>query len=82
MTLIPDGADGVCGRMPSFVATTFVDSLWMSSPSSRTVPCLGLSRRASARSRVDFPQALAPTMAVIFPDGIVTDSALLTSRLS
>ena len=40
-------------------------------PSSRTAPDRGASSRASARSSVDLPQPLAPTIAVMRPRGIV-----------
>jgi hypothetical protein len=80
--VIPSGAIGVCGRIPSFTASAFVGSSWMSRPSSCTVPPAGLSSRASPRSSVDLPQALAPTIVVIRPGGIVTDRSATTSRRS
>ena len=66
---MPSGAIGCCGRIPSRVATSVVGRRWMSSPSSSTLPPLGLSSRARPRSSVDLPQALAPTITVIWPGG-------------
>jgi len=54
----------------------------IASPSSRTRPARGFSIRASARSRVDLPQALGPTMTVNEPSGIATESRSTTVRLS
>lgn len=77
---MPSGADGLCGRMPSTAATSFVGMSWMLRPSSRTAPSEGASSRAIARSRVDFPQAFGPTMTVIRPGGTVTSSPETISR--
>lgn len=46
------------------------------------MPALGVSSRASARSRVDLPQAFAPTIAVIRPVGITTSRSSTTTRSS
>ena len=54
----------------------------MLSPSSRTTPSLGFSSRAMARSSVDFPQALAPTITVMRPGGMATVRSAATSTLS
>ena len=51
------------------VATSRVDDRWIGSPSSSTTPPFGFINRASPRSSVDFPHALAPTMTVICPVG-------------
>ena len=48
-------------------------------PSSSTVPCVGLSSRASARSRVDLPQALGPTITVTLPGGMDTERSATTT---
>jgi hypothetical protein len=79
---MPSGATGDCGRIPSLAATSLVGVLWIDRPSSRTVPRLGLRRRARARRSVDLPHALGPTMTVIFPVGMSTDSRCTTSRSS
>ena len=46
-----------------------------SSPSSSTDPLVGLSSRARPRSRVDFPQPLAPMITLTLPVGISTLSS-------
>ena len=79
---MPSGATGAWGRIPSFVATSRVGVLWIDVPSSSTVPRLGLSKRARARSSVDLPHALGPTITVIFPVGISTDSRSTIRRSS
>jgi hypothetical protein len=78
---MPSGAVGACGSSPSFAATAFVGSVWMSLPSRKTVPDAGVSSRASPRSRVDLPQALAPTMTVIRPVGMPTVRSVTTDRV-
>ncbi len=52
----------------------------IASPSRSTDPRFGLSIRASARSAVDFPQALGPTITVNPPSGIRTSSPSDTVR--
>ena len=42
---------------------------------------LGRNNRAMPRSRVDFPQALAPTIMVTFPSGISAESPSIASRM-
>ncbi len=81
-TVMPSGAIGCWGRMPSRVATSRDGRWWMSAPSSSTVPPRGLSRRASPRSSVDLPQALAPTMTVTASGGIVSDNPSTMTRSS
>ncbi len=51
-------------------------------PSSSTVPDFGVRSRASARSNVDLPQAFGPTITVIFPGGMSTESRLTMTRSS
>ena len=60
----PSGAIGLWGSRASRRETSRVDTASMASPSSRTLPPLGLSSRARVRSRVDLPQPLGPTMVV------------------
>ncbi|CAM5535012.1 hypothetical protein SVIOM342S_01208 [Streptomyces violaceorubidus] len=52
----------------------------MSSPSSTTVPPVGLSSRDRVRSRVDLPQPFGPMMVVITPGGIATSRPSMTDR--
>ncbi len=80
--MIPSGAVGDCGNNPSLVATSRVGIDWMLLLSSSTVPRDGFSSLASVLSSVDLPQALAPTMTVIFPVGIRTDRSWMISRWS
>ncbi len=70
----PSGGTGDCGRKPSRRATSRVGSVEISAPSSRTAPAVGFSSRANARSSVDLPLALAPTIAVIRPAGSGTST--------
>lgn len=49
-------------------------------PSSRTAPPVGFMSRARARSNVDLPQALGPTMTLIRPGGTATLSPSTTVR--
>ena len=62
--------------------TCLVGSEAMSAPSSSTVPVRGLSIRTSARSSVDLPQALGPTIAVKPPSGMSTARPCVTTCLS
>ena len=57
-------------------ATSRVGSEEISAPSSSTCPPVGFSSRANARSSVDLPLALAPTIAVIWPAGSGQSSPL------
>lgn len=41
-------------------------------PSSNTSPAIGFSKRHSALSRVDLPQALGPMITLNLPAGIAT----------
>jgi hypothetical protein len=52
----------------------------IAAPSRSTAPPLGFSKRAKARSKVDLPEALAPTIAVIRPAGSGTSTPCRTSR--
>jgi hypothetical protein len=54
----------------------------ITSPSSSTLPAVGLSIRESARSRVDLPQALGPTITVKEWSGIRTESPSAITRWS
>ena len=53
----------------------------MSLPSRVTVPAAGFSSRARPRSRVDLPQALAPTIMVTLPSGIAAVRSSITVAL-
>ena len=77
--MIPSGAVELCGRRPTRRATCLVGSEAMSAPSSSTVPVRGLSIRTSARSSVDLPQALGPTIAVKPPSGMSTARPRVTT---
>ena len=61
---MPSGAVDDCGSSPRVRATFFAGMESMAGPSSRTRPSGGLSIRDRARSNVDLPQALGPTMTV------------------
>ena len=50
-------------------ATSREGSVAIACPSSRIAPDVGRSSRAIPRSRVDLPQALAPTITVVWPSG-------------
>ncbi|SIH60529.1 Uncharacterised protein [Mycobacteroides abscessus subsp. abscessus] len=63
-TVIPSGAIELCGSRPRRLAICLVFIVEMSLPSRSTVPFAGGSNRARARSSVDFPHALGPTMTV------------------
>ena len=80
--MIPSGAIDDCGSSPSRRATCLVGSDEISTPSSSTLPAFGLSIRTSARSSVDLPHALGPTIAVKPPSGMSTDSPSATTRAS
>jgi hypothetical protein len=79
---MPSGAIEDCGSSPSRRATCLVGSDVISAPSSSTDPSVGLSMRTSARSNVDLPQALGPTIAVNPPAGMSTDNSRVTTRPS
>ena len=79
---MPSGAIDVCGSSPSRRATCLVGSERIAAPSSSTEPAVGLSIRTSARSSVDLPQALGPTIAVKAPAGMSTDSSRVTTSPS
>ena len=55
---------------------------WIASPSSSTAPDDGRSSRASPRSSVDLPQALAPTITVIRPSGTSQVRSSTTARVA
>ncbi len=80
--MIPSGAMEVCGSSPRVRATFFAGSWWMACPSSSTWPWLGLSIRARARSSVDLPQALGPTITVKELSGISTERFSAMTRWS
>ena len=65
---MPSGAIGDCGQDPEPAGDLLrghaVDALAVEEHRARRV---GLSSRARARSNVDLPHALAPTMHVILP---------------
>ena len=67
--IVASGATGDWGSRPSCCASRRGRMSWIDRPSSSTEPDWGASRRERHRSKVDFPQALAPTMAVIRPGG-------------
>src|SRR5438045_8577416 len=77
---MPSGAVGCWGSRPSVRASSRAGCEWMSLPSRVTAPPAGLRRRDRPRSRVDFPQALAPTIMVTLPSGIWTLSPSTTQR--
>lgn len=80
--MIPSGAMEDCGSSPRVRATFFAGSAWMDRPSSSTRPSRGLSIRDSARSSVDLPHALGPTITVNEWSGISTDRSLAITRWS
>lgn len=80
--MIPSGAIDDCGSSPSVLATFLAGSDWMAWPSRRTRPWRGFSMRDSARSRVDLPQALGPTITVNELSGISTDNRSAMTRWS
>jgi hypothetical protein len=79
---MPSGAMDDCGSSPSVLATFFAGIDWMTLPSSSTRPAAGLSIRDRARSSVDLPQALGPTITVKELSGISTDSFSAMTRWS
>ncbi len=79
---MPSGAMDDCGSRPRVRATFLAGREWMACPSSRTRPSVGFSIRARARSSVDLPQALGPTMTVNEWSGIRTDRSRATVRCS
>jgi hypothetical protein len=79
---MPSGATDDCGSSPSVRATFLAGSDWITCPSSSTLPSLGRSIRDSARSSVDLPQALGPTITVNELSGISTDSSRAMTRCS
>ena len=81
-TVTPSGAMGFWGSSPSVRATSLVGMPWIDFPSSSTSPPRGLSSRAIPRSRVDLPQALAPTMTVTLPWGSSALTPSTTTRSS
>jgi len=70
---MPSGAIDDWGRSPSLRAASFGLRERSSSPSSRTVPVVGRSRRANPRSRVDLPHAFGPMMIVNELSGTSSD---------
>ena len=76
-TAIPSGTTGDWGRRPSLRASCFAGMAWIALPSSTTPPDIGRISRAKVLSSVDFPQAFAPMMTLIFPSG----GAMLTPRM-
>ncbi len=79
---MPSGAIDDCGSSPRVRATFFAGIDWMTCPSSSTRPSVGRSIRDSARSSVDLPQALGPTITVKELSGISTDSCSAITRWS
>ena len=61
------------GSRPRRRATSLVGRRWICSPSRITCPVVGRSSRARARSSVDLPQALGPTITVTLPSGTDSD---------
>ncbi|GAA3239969.1 hypothetical protein GCM10020256_61550 [Streptomyces thermocoprophilus] len=79
---MPSGAMDDCGSSPSVRATFLAGIDWMTCPSSRTRPWLGLSIRDRARSSVDLPHAFGPTITVKEWSGISTDRSSAMTRWS
>jgi hypothetical protein len=71
--VIPSGAIEVCGNRPRRRAISLAWYEAMSDPSRTTRPVPGLSSRARARRRVDFPHAFGPTITVNDSSGIDTE---------
>ena len=81
----PSGATGDCGSRPSTLATSRVGVRAIARPSSSTCPDVGRSSRPSARSSVDLPQPLGPTIAVKEPSvsvevQVVDDDAVVVGQ--
>ena len=79
---MPSGATAVCGNRPSRRATSLARYDEIAAPSRMTLPRRGASSPDSARSSVDLPHALGPTITVNDPSGIATDRSAATSRWS
>ncbi len=79
---MPAGAVADWASRPSRRATSFVEYDEISAPSRCTAPAFGRSRRTSARSSVDLPQAFGPTMTVNAPSGMSIPSSRATTRWS
>ncbi len=79
---MPSGTSELCGSSPSRRATSFDGSDVITLPSRCTAPVLGFSILASARSRVDLPQAFGPMITVKDSSGIVTSRPVATIRWS
>ncbi len=71
--MIPSGATEDWGSSPRVRATFLAGYEPMAAPSSRTEPAVGFSILERARSRVDLPQALGPTMTVKELSGTATE---------
>ena len=76
------GATADWGSMPRVRATAFAGVEWMARPSSNTRPACGRRMRASARSRVDLPQAFGPTITLNRPSGTARSRPATTTRSS
>ena len=84
-TVMPVGRDRLLGQDAQALRDLAGRQAWMSWPSRSTDPAFGVSRRARARSRVDLPQALAPTITVTLPVGdlqreVVDDDAVVVGE--
>ena len=82
-TVTPSGVTGFCGSRPRVRATWRDGSVAIAVPSSSTAPD---GRAAAAgpcpRSSVDLPQALAPTITVIWPSGTSVDRPSTTGAVA
>ena len=77
----PLGCDRVLRQQPQGPRRPAATAAWRS-PGRRAAPApeVGRSSRAIPRSRVDLPQALAPTMTVVRPSGTSVDRSVTTVR--